>query len=60
VVNEFHSLDSVILVELIKDSEVLITHGLASIPYIHSGYLSIILPKDTSNGRPDQEPNTET
>lgn len=60
VVNEFHSIDSSILIELIKDSDVAITHGLASIPFIHSGYLSIILPKDISNGRSDKEFNTET
>ena len=60
VVNEFHSLDSLVLIELIKDKGLNISDSLSSIPYIHSGYLKIVTPKGTSNGRPDQESNPET
>lgn len=52
VINEYYSLDSTILISLIKDKYLNITETLEYIPYIHSGYLSIILPtqKSSDNG----------
>lgn len=52
VINEFYSLDSAILLALIKDMELPITESLNLIPYIHSGYLEIILAnREKDNGR---------
>lgn len=51
VVNEFNSLDSTVLIALIKDKGLNITDSLSKIPYIHSGFLNIINSKAKSNGK---------
>lgn len=58
--NENYSMDSAILLALIKDNDLPFTKTLTNIPYIHSGYLTVILPKADNNGRSEQESNTET
>lgn len=50
VVNEFNSLDSLVLVELIKDKQLNMTESLSNITYIHSGFLSVVNYKAKTDG----------
>lgn len=50
VVNEFNSLDSLVLVELIKDKKLAMTESLSNITYIHSGFLSVVNYKARTDG----------
>jgi hypothetical protein len=52
--SEYYALDSAILIELIKENKVSMESALSEIPYIHSGYLNIIL-EEKENGRTDTE-----
>ena len=48
---EYYTLDTVVLIELIKAHSADMIKILHDIPYIHSGYLSIIVdPPEESNG----------
>lgn len=50
---EYYGLDSLILVELIREQSLPLTRMLFLIPFIHSGFLSIVVPKpeEKDNGR---------
>ena len=51
LVGELYSIDSAILLALIKDKYLPITDTLDKIPYIHSGYVSALLPtRGSTNG----------
>ena len=43
--SEYHAIDSAILLALIKDKNLPMERALKLIPYIHSGYLDIIIEK---------------
>jgi hypothetical protein len=48
--NENYGLDSAVLLAIIKEKELPVIQTLTDIPYIHSGYLNVVLPKADSNG----------
>jgi hypothetical protein len=50
VINEYYSLDSNVLLALIKDKRVKVTETLEAISYIHYGYLSVIIPTNSNKG----------
>lgn len=52
--SEYYALDSAILIELIKENKVSMEETLNEIPYIHQGYLNIIL-EEKENERTDFE-----
>jgi hypothetical protein len=52
---EFLSVDSAILLKLIEAKGLDLEQTLTDIPYIHSGYVSIISPEIPENGRSNEE-----
>lgn len=53
--NEYYSIDSAILLAIIKDKGMSVTKTLSNIPYIHSGYISIISDKAEDDGRSEEQ-----
>ena len=51
--SEYYAIDSAVLLELIKDSKLNVTKSLSLMPYIHYGYLSIIVEEKPKNGSED-------
>jgi len=47
--SEYYGIDSAVLLALIKELDVPVTRTLHDIPFIHAGYLDIIL-QENSNG----------
>ncbi len=59
LIGELYTIDSAILLALIKDKYLPVTDTLDKIPYIHSGYVSALLPirgsTDGGNGESSQD-----
>ena len=51
--SEYYVLDSALLLELIKEYKLPLVKALTYIPYIHSGYLSIVLEENKTDGPKD-------
>lgn len=50
--SEHYAIDSTLLLRLIDEKKLALEQTLFNIPYIHSGYVATILPKEsTSNGK---------
>lgn len=51
--NEYYALgtSSALLLELIKENKLPLEQTLIDVPYIHSGYLSVVLPKGKDDGK---------
>lgn len=48
--NEYYGLPENILLELIKEEKLPLKETLTKIPFIHSGFLDVVVPKGDSNG----------
>ncbi len=59
ITNEFYTIDSAIILAIINDKKLPVTQTLEYFPYIHSGYVSMILPTRTEdNGeRSNKDPS---
>jgi len=53
-------MNSAILLALIKDSSLSITDSLNNIPYIHAGYVKMLLPEVKKDGSGDREDSETT
>lgn len=43
---EYYAIDTLILIELIKDKNLPITETLMEFPHIHYGYIKVVYPED--------------